>query len=75
LLPEKDEKELNTFFNTKAKKYLDGGLEIKKKKKIRTGFKIGPKDGSYLISFTDTDFENYFKNYLKPRTIKLLYGE
>ncbi|MCD4745117.1 MAG: hypothetical protein K8R58_02335 [Bacteroidales bacterium] len=73
LLPQKDEKELNFFFENKAKKILNAGLEISFDQKIKKGFKIGPKDGSYIISFTDEDFENYFKNYLRPRTTQLLY--
>ncbi|MDA3894219.1 MAG: hypothetical protein PF517_21375 [Salinivirgaceae bacterium] len=73
LLPEKDEKELNNFFISKAKTHLNSGLEINFLPSMKSGFKIGPKDGSYYISFTDTDFENYFKNYLKEKTKQLLF--
>ncbi len=73
LLPQKEEKELTDFFNNKAKELLDSGLEINFEPNIKSGFKIGPKDGSYYISFTDKDFENYFKNYLKERTRKMIF--
>lgn len=73
LLPQKEEKELTDFFNNKAKEFLDSGLEINFDPSIISGFKIGPKDGSYYISFTDKDFENYFKNYLKNRTKKMIF--
>jgi len=73
LLPQKEEKELTDFFNNKAKEFLDSGLEINFEPNIKSGFKIGPKDGSYYISFTDKDFENYFKNYLKDRTRKMIF--
>jgi V/A-type H+-transporting ATPase subunit E len=73
LLPQKEEKELTDFFNNKAKELLDSGLEINFEPNIKSGFKIGPKDGSYYISFTDKDFENYFKSYLKDRTRKMIF--
>jgi len=73
LLPQKEEKELTDFFSNKTKELLDSGLEINFEPNIKSGFKIGPKDGSYYISFTDKDFENYFKNYLKDRTRKMIF--
>jgi V/A-type H+/Na+-transporting ATPase subunit E len=74
LLPEKDRKELNDYFSKKQKELLDNGLELKFDDGMRSGFKIGPKDGSYQISFTEEDFENFFRNYLRPRTTELLYS-
>ena len=73
LLPQKDEKEFNSFFESKAKQHLNSGLEINFSTNIKSGFKIGPKNGSYIISFTDNDFENYFKNYIKNKTKQLLF--
>lgn len=74
LLPKTDEKELGEYFTKKQKDLLKGKLEIKFEERMNTGFKIGPKDGRFLISFTDEDFDNFFKNYLRPRTTQLLYG-
>lgn len=74
LLPKEDEKELKAYFEKKQKDLLKGTLEIKFDERMNTGFKIGPKDGRFLISFTDEDFDNFFKNYLRPRTTQLLYG-
>ena len=73
LLPRKEEKELTDFFSNEAKELLDSGLEINFEPNIKSGFKIGPKDGSYYISFTDKDFENFFKSYLKERTRKMIF--
>ncbi|MCK4664522.1 MAG: V-type ATP synthase subunit E [Bacteroidales bacterium] len=73
LLPEKNEKEFVDFFENKAKEFLNAGLEISFDMKIKSGFKIGPKDGSYIISFTEKDFENYFKNYLKEKTKQMIF--
>lgn len=74
LLSQKEEKQLADFFKSKANKLLNSGLEINFDPTIKSGFKIGPKDGSYYISFTDNDFENYFKNYLKDSTRKMLFS-
>ncbi len=73
LLPEKDEKEFSEFFETKAINVLNQGINVQFDDKINDGFKIGPKDGSYIISFSDNDFENYFKEYIKEKTKKLLF--
>jgi V/A-type H+/Na+-transporting ATPase subunit E len=75
LLPEKDRKELNDYFAGKQKSLLDAGLELRFEESMKSGFKIGPKDGSYQVSFTEEDFENFFRNYLRPRTMELLYSE
>jgi V/A-type H+/Na+-transporting ATPase subunit E len=74
LLPKEDEKILGTYFNQKQKEIMKGSLEIKFDERMDAGFKIGPKDGRFIISFTDEDFENFFRNYLRPRTTQLLYG-
>ncbi len=75
LLPEKDQKDLNDYFSNKQKSLLDAGLELNFDDSMESGFKIGPKDGSYQISFTEEDFESFFKNYMRPRTTELLYSE
>lgn len=73
LLPKEDEKSLGNYFSLKQKELLSGSVDIKFDDSINSGFKIGPKDGRYIISFTDEDFENFFKTYLRPRTAQLLY--
>ena len=75
LLPEKHKNELFSFFHSKATEIINKGINVEFDSTIESGFKIGPKDGSYIISFSDTDFENYFKNTLKARTRKLLFDE
>lgn len=73
LLPEKNEKAFTAFFDSKINETLNKGVEVKFDSKLDTGFQIGPHDGSYILSFTDKDFENYFKSYFKERTKKLLF--
>ena len=73
LVSEGQEKEVNTFFSSKAKDLLTKGLEIKSSKTIKSGFQVGPKDGSFKVSFTDDDFANFFKEYLRPKLVELLF--
>jgi len=75
LLPSVKQKEFEAFFKEKAKGLLNKGLEVTYSERLKAGFKIGPKEGGYLISFADEDFENFFKAFLRPRLIELLFGE
>jgi V/A-type H+-transporting ATPase subunit E len=73
LLPEDLEKEFSKYFTAKSGKELNANLELSFSDSIKGGFKIGPADGSYKISFSEEDFENFFKSYLRPKTIEMLY--
>ncbi len=74
ILPPAEEKELGAWLETRARQMLSAGLNVVYDEKTGKGFRIGPADNSYIISFTEEDFENFFHTYLRPRTIKLLYG-
>ncbi len=73
LLPKEKQQDFEKFFKGKTGELLNQGVEISFSDKIKGGFKIGPKEGGYLISFTDEDFDNYFRGYLRPRLIEMLY--
>ena len=73
LLPADLEKEFSKYFSAKTGKELNANLELSFSDTIKGGFKIGPADGSYKISFSEQDFENFFKSYLRPKTIEMLY--
>jgi len=73
LLPADMEKEFSKFFTAKTGKELNANLELSFSDSVKGGFKIGPADGSYKISFTEEDFENFFKSYLRPKTVEMLY--
>jgi V/A-type H+-transporting ATPase subunit E len=75
VLPQEKQKEIDQYFNHKARELLDKGLNLKYSDELKEGFEIGPKDGSYTISFKETDFEAFIKEYLRPRMINLLFTE
>jgi V/A-type H+-transporting ATPase subunit E len=73
LIPEEKKNEFTDMLTARTLEAMNKGLEIQIDSKTKNGFKIGPKDGSFIISFSDEDFENYFKNYFKEKTRKLLF--
>jgi len=73
VLPESDKQELDKFIKNSLATELNKGLSFEFDKSTKAGFKVGPKDGSYIISFTETDFQNFFKSFLRPKTNQLLF--
>jgi V/A-type H+/Na+-transporting ATPase subunit E len=74
-LPNTLEKEMDDFFQKSSSAIINKGLTVGYTESLKSGFSIGPADGSYKINFTEEDFANFFKHYLRPRAIKILYGE
>ncbi|HON18376.1 MAG TPA: V-type ATP synthase subunit E family protein [Salinivirgaceae bacterium] len=74
ILPQNKQNELEKYIESKAKNTLNQGIELQFTNQIKGGFKIGPKDGKYVISFTDEDFENLFKAFARPKLKNLLFG-
>ena len=75
ILPEAQKARLEPWVKAELTKALDAPLEVSFSKKLGGGFTIGPKDGSYYISFTDKTFNELIADYLRPVTRKLLFGE
>ncbi|MGC9352706.1 MAG: V-type ATP synthase subunit E [Mariniphaga sp.] len=75
ILPQEERNQLEGFFKNNLADEMNKGLEVSFAKNVKSGFKIGPADGSYLISFTDEDFTNFLKAYLRPKTSQLLFEE
>lgn len=74
VLPESLKKELEPFATKELAKILGAGVEASFSKKVSGGFKIGPKDGGYFVSFTEETFTQLISEYLRPTTKKLLFG-
>lgn len=75
IMPESLKSSLEPFVRNELSKILKGGINAEFSKKISGGFTIGPKDGSYFVSFTDVTFKELISSYLRPATKKLLFGE
>jgi V/A-type H+-transporting ATPase subunit E len=75
LLPESKQKELTAAFEKSAKELLSNGIEVGYSRDVKSGFKVGAKDGGYYISFSDEDFDALLGGYLRERVSKILYGK
>lgn len=64
---------LRDYFISHAKSLLDKGITIQQVNGINTLFTIAPLDGSYKINFGEEEFVNYFKAFLRPQLIELLF--
>ena len=74
VLPENLKAGLEPFVKNELGKLLGKGVEATFSKKVAGGFKIGPKEGGYLVSLTDDTFKELIGSYLRPATKKLLFG-
>lgn len=74
VLPAQQQKELEDYFKSEASELLNNKLEVSFSDKLKGGFKIGPKDGGFMVSFTDDDFENFFQAFMRPKLIEFLFG-
>ena len=68
-----DAASLKKYFAVKAKELLDKGVKIEKVNGMNTLFSISPADGSYKVNFGEEEFENYFKAFLRPQLIDMLF--
>lgn len=75
ILPTAAQHELEKAFDNEVIRNLDKGIEVKNVKGLANGFKIGPRNGGYVLSFTADDFTNLIGEYLRPATRKILFGE
>jgi V/A-type H+-transporting ATPase subunit E len=75
ILPLDKKENFNKYIKEKINQLLAKGLTVSFEDNFKSGFKIAPKDNSYIINFTQEDFDNFFKSYLRAKTANLLYGE
>ncbi len=73
LLPESERAKLDEAFGKVAKELLAAGIEVGYSKEVRTGFKVGAKDGGYYISFSDADIEALLGEYLRDKVSRMLF--
>ena len=68
-----DAESLKNYFNTKAKALLDKGITLEEVNGKKHSFTIAPSDGTYKINFGEEEFIAYFKEFLRPQLIDLLF--
>jgi V/A-type H+-transporting ATPase subunit E len=68
-----DANSLNAYFAANAKSLLDNGVKIEQVNGIKTWFSVSPANGSYKVNFGEEEFMNYFKEFLRPQLIEMLF--
>ncbi|MBQ6254882.1 MAG: hypothetical protein IJK05_09600 [Bacteroidales bacterium] len=75
VLPESLKAELEPFVSGELASILSSKITATYSGRVKGGFTIGPKDGSYFIDLTAEAFENLIGEYMRPVTRKMLFGE
>ncbi|MFV0366072.1 MAG: V-type ATP synthase subunit E [Mangrovibacterium sp.] len=73
VLAAKDKTEIEPKLKVSLASLLNQGVSFDFSANVKSGFKVQPKDASYVISFTEEDFVNFFKTYLRNKTNELLF--
>ena len=68
-----DAESLRKYFAANAKALLDKGVTIEQVNGIKALFSVSPADGSYKVNFGEEEFMNYFKAFLRPQLVEMLF--
>ncbi len=74
ILPESLKAQVEPFVKNEIANQLKGEVKVDYSKKMNGGFKVAPRDGGYVLQFTDDEFTQLIANYLRPATKKILFG-
>lgn len=75
LLPEQNQKKFEKSIEQSLNKILKNGVTVSYSKALKGGFHIGPQDGSFKISFSEEDFNEFIKEFLRPKARNYLFNE
>lgn len=73
LLPEAERQSLDAAFAQCTSELLAAGIEVGYSKEVKSGFKVGEKDGGFYISFADADIEALLSEYLRDKVSQMLF--
>ena len=68
-----DAQSLTAYFEANAKEILQKGVNIEQVNGKKTLFTLASADGAYKMSFGDEEFIAYFKEFLRPQLIEMLF--
>ena len=74
ILPESLKAQVEPFITSEIAKLFNGEVRVDFSKKMNGGFKVSPREGGYMLQFTDEEFTQLIANYLRPATKKILFG-
>ncbi|MDR1161367.1 MAG: hypothetical protein LBK45_03415 [Tannerellaceae bacterium] len=65
--------ELINYFESNAKDLLSKGVTIEKVNGKKASFSVIPADGSYKVTFGEEEFISFFKEFLRPQLVEMLF--
>ena len=68
-----DAKALTDYFLANAKELLNKGVKIAEANGVKADFAIIPEKEGYKITFGDAEFIAYFKEFLRPKLVEMLF--
>ena len=74
ILPESLKAQMEPFITSEIAKTFNGEIRVDFSKKMNGGFKVSPREGGFMLQFTDEEFTQLMANYLRPATKKILFG-
>lgn len=74
ILPEALKAQIEPFVQNEIAQQFKGEVKVDFSKKVNGGFKIAPREGGYVLQFTEDEFTQLIANYLRPATKKILFG-
>ena len=75
LLPAKEREALDQFLQQRLREMLGDSLRVNYQEQLENGFRIGPSNGGYVVTFTQEDFRRFLGDFLRPRIKELLFDE
>ncbi len=70
-----DAETLIKYFTREAKALLDKGIKIEQVNGKPAEFAIMPADKSYKVKFGEAEFAAYFKKFLRPQLVEMLFKQ
>ena len=68
-----DAEALKTYCMSNATDLLNKGYKIEQVNGKKSSFSVIPADGSYKITFGEDEFVEFFKDFLRPQLIEMLF--
>lgn len=69
----KDADKLTAYFESNAKTLMNKGVVIKEANGVKADFTVIPADGGYKLTFGEEELIAYFKEFLRPRLVEMLF--
>lgn len=69
----KEAKELTDYFASNAKELLSNGVKITQANGVKADFSIIPEKDGFKVTFGEEEFIAYFKEFLRPKLVEMLF--